>query len=187
MKLEDLSFSDKQAKRILAEASEREARDDGDEDKTISYSQLVQIAEESQINPKYLKVSTKQLVKESGGLENAVVSVMAKKTKKFSQDVLGGFLRGYLTFPTAMMSEPNDSINNIGKFIGGISYLGSVVGALAGWREGSLFPQGLYLYLGIGAVLGTVTQVSSGIYEWYKYEKNNLIEKMNGSDAPASE
>ncbi len=178
MKLKDLSFSGKQARRILADAAEREARDDGDEDKTISYSQLVQIAEESQINPKYLKVSTKQLVKEAGGLENAVVGRMTKKIKRFSQDVFGGFLMGYLTFPSAV--GPCGGVNVASKVIGGIAYVVSVIGAISGWRVGSLIPPELYPYMKIGATLGALTQIGSGIYEWHKYERNKLIEEMNG-------
>jgi len=176
MKLEDLSFTDKQAKRIIAEAAEREAREysaEIQEEGKISYNQLVQIAQEAQIDPRYLKVSTKQLVREAGGLEKAAMGRMFGGIKYFSK----GLLKGYFILPTHIRTSDDTSDFEEASFIGGvpgfISYLGTSFIGIVSKNQ---------YFISI-AVLSTLTQIGSGIYEWYRYEKDKLIEEMNGDNS----
>lgn len=164
MKLQDLTFTKKGIKRILAEATEREARDT-DEERTINYSQLVQIAEEAQIDTKYLRVSTKQLVKEVGGLERATIGRVIKKSV-----VAVGYVLG-CSFAAPTMFGMSDDDEPISPAVG---ILSSIIG------YGYLFVNHEKM---VPAVLGVqiATNFASGLYEWYRHEKNKLVEETNGN------
>ena len=175
MKYEDLRFTEKQVRRILAEATEREARDH-EEHRTISYSQLVQIAQESMIDPKYLKVSTKQLVKEAGGLEKATIGKMYERVKDFSKNIFEGFF----FFPKAAIDihkhDGNLSVYQIGKMLVGV--LGNAL-SIPGYAY--LFEQDSKIAIPVLAIhLGT--NITNGFYEWYRYEKSKFLKEMNGNE-----
>ena len=186
MKYEDLRFTEKQTRRILAEATEREARDSEEEDRTVSYSQLVQIAQESMIDPKYLKVSTKQLVKEAGGLERVAVEKMLGKTRYFYNNFLEGLLKTYFILPTHLRRIKDEEHANApkigGTIVGALSYFSSLLTLIFPYHQGSIFSQGTEFYLAIGGALGALTQMGSGLYEWYRHEKNKILKEMNGNE-----
>ena len=182
MKLEDMTFTEKQAKRILAEATEREARDYGEKERTIGYNELVQIAQEASIDPKYLKVSTKQLVKESGGLEKVAMRRMYTKTLKFGKRFTGCFLEGFFTIPTAIRKHPEEDDTLFGvAYLGGLSYSVIFLMSLALVTASDGPKQLIPYFIGLAA-LTTLTQFGSGFYEWYRHEKNKLLEEMNGKE-----
>jgi len=186
MKYKDLKFTDKQVKRILAEAAEREARDSEEDDKTIDYSQLVQIAQESMIDPKYLKVSTKQLVKETGSLEKIAVGRMLGKTRYFYNNFLEGLLKAYFILPTHLRRmDDEESITApkiCGTIAGALSYFSSLATLIFPYQHGSIFSQETEFYMTIGGALGALTQIGSGFYEWYRYEQNKILKEMNGDE-----
>ena len=170
MKLEDQRFTEKQTKRILAEATEREARDQTLEERTISYGQLVQIAQESQIDPKYLKVSTKQLVKETGGLERATFGRILGK--------LGGAVEAIFLMPTYIRKIKNQKGESDNPIKGPISLgltvasLGVALIAYGANHNIEDIPYLLAMHLGVN--------LGSGLYEGYRYEKDKLLKEMNG-------
>lgn len=187
MKLEDLTFTDKQAKRILAEAAEREARDYEDEiegGQRISYPQLVEIAREAQINPRYLKVSTKQMVAEVGGLERAAVVNTANVVGNVVKDAGKLFTGGLFYVPTMIRGfreyEKGDGHGLVSFFYTLIANSLSIA-----FVYPKLFENNLTLGLAALSVhLGT--NLASGLYETYRYQKNKLIEEMNGEESDSN-
>lgn len=175
MKLEDKKFTDKEVKRILAEAAERESRDIPEE-RTIGYNQLVEIAKEAQIDLKYLKVSAKQLVRESGGLEKAAVGRMLGKTKEY----IAGFIPGFFTIPTSLRRDHDEEQSNAhtwGSSSGMVSSAAVAIGCL--YLSSPSYPHhhGSFLLI---PIVQAGTNLASGIYEWYRKEKSRLVEEMNG-------
>jgi hypothetical protein len=173
MKLEDLTFTRKQADRIIAEAAEREARQyktEIEEGEKIGYNQLVQIAQEAQIDPKYLKISTKQLIRESGGLEKAAVRAMTKQLKESGSLMLKSFFQAPLTLPTWFRTA---AIQNDFPLM---SIIGGAMGISTSWLVLADHPEYRIPLL----TLGAITNIASGLYEGYRHEKNKLIKEMNG-------
>ena len=182
MKLEDSRFTEKQVKRILAEASEREERNRRLEEETINYSQLVEIAEEARIDSKYLKVSTKQLVKEKSGLEKLATKNILEKTRRFFR----GFLEGHFIVPTVLSKFGREELENT------IPYrIGAVVPIFGTLLVGAYPIVGYYFLFNYDPKIATATlatqvttNVGSGLYEWYRHEKNKLVEEMNNHESP---
>jgi hypothetical protein len=179
MSLEEKYFTEKQMRRILANATEREARDTEEEERTIPYSQLIQIAEEAKINPKYLKVSIKQLVQEGGGLERIATTKVINKSIDSVTGFLGGFLETPFMIATAVRRF-NKEDNLIDK-----AYKTGVFTWAIGTQFVGLLPTAFYFALAeINLAMPTlITQVAtnivSGIYEWYRFEKNKLLNEMD--------
>ena len=182
--LNNQRFTRKQADRILADAAERESCDYGTEaGEGLTYTQIVQIAQEAGIDSKYLKRSAKDLVKEVGGLERAAVDSVLNKTKNFTVGILGGLLETPFVVPTALRKS-NDKNMSVGYFVGSLSwYFPSVLtlGVLPSFAYYELFKHNPEVAT---ALLTTqiLTNIGSGFYEWYRREKNKLVEEMNGED-----
>ena len=171
MKYEDLRFTNKQVRRILAEAAEREARQQRYEEETITYLQLVQSAEEAGINSKYLKTSTNQLVKEIGGLEK----VALKNTSKIIGNFFYKIASLYFTLPSATRKYEEDAREFVGWMGTAINPCIMVFEAAWGFKYDS--------DIGL-TVFGThlAANIASGLYELYRHEKNKLLKEMNGNN-----
>lgn len=175
MGLTDLRFTNKQVQRILSEAAEREARAHPEEI-SIGYDQLVQIAEESQIDPKYLKIPTTQLVKEIGGLEKKA----ARKTIENVADFFNGFFQGHFAIPSGLRKIDDSKFNRGGFML-----------PFAGHLMFGLYPIAFYYNLfnydsklaASVLTLQIATNLGSLGYELYRHEKNKLVEEMNGQDS----
>lgn len=193
-KLDDKRFTRKQADRILADAAERESRNYGTElGEGLTYTQIVKSAEEAGIDPKYLKRSAKDLVKEVGGLEKAAVGRMYRKAVNSSKDITHGFksfLVAYFILPTGVrLHDDNGEGRDFSDFSVGMRFVGGSAGILAylvtlndSLARLKFFPEEFQPYLIPLASIATATQVGSGLYEWYRREKNKLVEEMNGED-----
>ncbi len=173
-KLEDLKFTEREAQRIIADAAEREARDEGLDDKTIGYNELVKRAQEALIDPKYLKVSAKDLIKEAGGLEKAAI----KNSFKTVGNVFYNIASLYFALPYAARKHgvKGRSEDNFVSWMGGTINAGILIGEAA-WGFDHDSDLGLIFF---GTHLAT--NIASGIYELYRHEKNKLVEEMNGED-----
>ena len=183
MEPEDQRFTEKGLNRIIAEAVERESRDQQLEEETYTYSQLVEAAEGAGIDPKYLKAPTKQLVKEKGGLERAAIGRMVGKTGKLGKYILDGFLKDYLgiyfALPTTSRKEGRDILHDpVVNFFGMAGFISYA--ATLGLAITSSLPENLHPYAISLATLSTATQIGSGLYEWHRAEKKKLIEETNG-------
>ena len=168
--LNNQRFTRKQADRILADAAERESCDYGTEaGEGLTYTQIVQIAQEAGIDSKYLKRSAKDLVKEVGGLERAAGGNAFKKVR----DVFYNIASLYYTLPSSVRKSDDK------EFVG---WMGTAINGCILTIEAGL---GFKYDSDIGLIVfGThvATNLASGIYELYRHEKNKLVDEMNSEE-----
>jgi hypothetical protein len=180
----DRRFTRTQVDRILAEATERQTRDYGTEiGEGLTYAQIVQSAEEAGIDRKYLERSTKDLVREAGGLERAAVGRMFGKTRKAivgTEKFLGHTLESFFIFPTSVLKINSGEVSKwyqgVGVFIGAVAdaaLLISLTAIASGDQKITDYP-----YLLALASITAATQVASSLYEWYRHERNKLVEEI---------
>lgn len=187
----DQRFTRVQADRILAEAAERQARDyETEPGEGLTYLQIVESAEEAGIDRKYLERSTRDLIREVGGLERAALKIMMNNVGSFTKDLTSSFIKSlmgsYFVVSSYLnrKSKEEQHTKDLGEIIGEGS--GSVLGTLGlgativsglASIDKELVPAEFRPYLlGLGALTAT-TQIASIMYEWYKYEKSKLVEE----------